>query len=130
MIEFPISISKNENGRYKIKSYLNDEILYKNLNLGDCLVKYKQGIITQGYIKDLISKKKEIKLKMFIDNFQVDSIENQDEIDLKNKLYFPRTMNCPHIKYYRDRFQLFSLYDKGIRLDSQSWYSVTPEVIF
>ncbi|KAL7721552.1 Trimethylguanosine synthase [Entamoeba marina] len=31
--------------------------------------------------------------------------------------------------YYKQRHSLFSLYDSGICLDDESWYSVTPEVI-
>jgi SAM-dependent methyltransferase len=32
-------------------------------------------------------------------------------------------------KYYAKRYSLFSLYDAGIQLDEESWYSVTPEQI-
>lgn len=32
-------------------------------------------------------------------------------------------------KYYRQRYQLFSLYDRGVLMDRESWYSVTPEKI-
>jgi len=32
-------------------------------------------------------------------------------------------------KYWAQRFHYFSLYDCGIRLDAESWYSVTPENI-
>ncbi|EDR29134.1 trimethylguanosine synthase, putative [Entamoeba dispar SAW760] len=31
--------------------------------------------------------------------------------------------------YYKQRYQLFSLYDKGILMDEEAWYSVTPEAI-
>lgn len=31
------------------------------------------------------------------------------------------------MKYYEQRYSLFSLYDRGIQLDDESWYSVTPE---
>eukprot|EP01091_Cochliopodium_minus_P010034 TRINITY_DN2606_c0_g3_i1.p1 TRINITY_DN2606_c0_g3~~TRINITY_DN2606_c0_g3_i1.p1 ORF type:complete len:344 (-),score=114.96 TRINITY_DN2606_c0_g3_i1:143-1174(-) len=30
-------------------------------------------------------------------------------------------------KFWKRRYQLFSLFDEGIRLDIESWYSVTPE---
>lgn len=33
------------------------------------------------------------------------------------------------LKYWRKRFSLFSRYDDGIRLDCESWFSVTPEKI-
>ena len=32
-------------------------------------------------------------------------------------------------KYWSQRRRLFSLFDKGIQLDKESWYSVTPEAI-
>ena len=35
----------------------------------------------------------------------------------------------PLKKYWLQRYSLFSLYDRGIILDEESWYSVTPEVI-
>jgi len=40
---------------------------------------------------------------------------------------FPKSQkNNP---YYVQRFYFFSLYDKGIQMDKESWYSVTPEEI-
>jgi hypothetical protein len=32
-------------------------------------------------------------------------------------------------KYWAQRFKLFSKFDQGIQLDTESWYSVTPELI-
>ena len=32
-------------------------------------------------------------------------------------------------KYWLQRYRLFSLFDQGIQLDEESWYSVTPEKI-
>jgi len=32
-------------------------------------------------------------------------------------------------KYWAQRYRLFSKYDEGIRMDEESWYSVTPEKI-
>ncbi|CAH1282036.1 unnamed protein product [Diabrotica balteata] len=32
-------------------------------------------------------------------------------------------------KYWRKRFSLFSKFDMGIKLDEESWYSVTPEIV-
>ncbi|KAJ3092964.1 Trimethylguanosine synthase [Quaeritorhiza haematococci] len=32
-------------------------------------------------------------------------------------------------KYWRQRYSLFSLFDKGIVMDEEGWYSVTPEKI-
>ncbi|PRP84311.1 hypothetical protein PROFUN_07612 [Planoprotostelium fungivorum] len=33
------------------------------------------------------------------------------------------------IKYHAQRYRLFSRFDEGILLDTESWYSVTPELI-
>ncbi|CAG2169711.1 unnamed protein product [Oppiella nova] len=35
----------------------------------------------------------------------------------------------PKSKYWHQRYRLFSRFDEGIRMDSESWYSVTPERI-
>lgn len=32
-------------------------------------------------------------------------------------------------KFYNDRYYLFSKYDRGIKIDDEGWYSVTPEPI-
>jgi len=32
-------------------------------------------------------------------------------------------------KYYDQRYRLFSKFDRGIRLDTESWFSITPECI-
>eukprot|EP00090_Calanus_glacialis_P029549 TRINITY_DN47417_c0_g1_i1.p1 TRINITY_DN47417_c0_g1~~TRINITY_DN47417_c0_g1_i1.p1 ORF type:complete len:339 (-),score=112.93 TRINITY_DN47417_c0_g1_i1:9-1025(-) len=42
----------------------------------------------------------------------------------------PELASMPHIsKYWAQRYRLFSKYDQGVRLDEESWYSVTPEKI-
>jgi trimethylguanosine synthase len=33
------------------------------------------------------------------------------------------------LKYYYNRYSLFSRFDEGIRIDTEGWYSVTPEKI-
>jgi len=50
---------------------------------------------------------------------------------LNNNISVPSELRAmPHIsKYWAQRYQLFSKYDEGIRLDEESWYSVTPEKI-
>lgn len=49
-----------------------------------------------------------------------DFLKNAPEIIQQNKKL---------IGYWKKRFSLFSKFDKGIRLDEESWYSVTPENI-
>jgi hypothetical protein len=33
------------------------------------------------------------------------------------------------LKYWRQRYRLFSMFDRGIKLDNEGWFSVTPERI-
>ena len=41
----------------------------------------------------------------------------------------PNMSESVDVKYFAQRYRLFSLYDRGCRLDSTAWYSVTPERI-
>jgi len=53
------------------------------------------------------------------------------QIDCHPNLQIPPELaSLPHIsKYWAQRYRLFSKYDQGVRLDEESWYSVTPEKI-
>lgn len=53
------------------------------------------------------------------------------QIDFHSNLQIPpEVASMPHIsKYWAQRYRLFSKYDQGVRLDEESWYSVTPEKI-
>ncbi|KAF7273595.1 hypothetical protein GWI33_013703 [Rhynchophorus ferrugineus] len=49
----------------------------------------------------------------------------------KKKIAYPPEMKADHRirKYWFRRFSLFSRFDEGIKLDEESWYSVTPEKV-
>ncbi len=32
-------------------------------------------------------------------------------------------------KFYKHRYYLFSKFDRGIKIDDESWYSITPEPV-
>ncbi len=32
-------------------------------------------------------------------------------------------------KFFKHRYYLFSKYDRGVKIDEESWYSITPETI-
>jgi trimethylguanosine synthase len=32
-------------------------------------------------------------------------------------------------KFYKNRYYLFSKFDRGIKIDDESWYSITPEPV-
>mmetsp|Transcript_26757 Transcript_26757/g.73607 ORF Transcript_26757/g.73607 Transcript_26757/m.73607 type:complete len:550 (-) Transcript_26757:377-2026(-) len=41
----------------------------------------------------------------------------------------PHDPNIVHDKYWAQRRRLFSRFDRGIQLDAEGWFSVTPEII-
>lgn len=56
---------------------------------------------------------------------------DQAEYDALSQLcmYHPSQFPPEMWKYWKHRYQLFSMYDEGCLLDEQSWYSVTPECV-
>jgi trimethylguanosine synthase len=48
---------------------------------------------------------------------------------IDTKIPNPHDASVVHDKYWAQRRRLFSRFDRGIRLDSEGWYSVTPEII-
>ncbi|XP_025421482.1 trimethylguanosine synthase-like [Sipha flava] len=58
--------------------------------------------------------------------------QNKNNHDLENfeKFGYTYLQNNPKLmKYWKKRHLLFSEFEKGIQLDEESWYSVTPEII-
>ncbi|XP_033118702.1 trimethylguanosine synthase-like [Anneissia japonica] len=50
-----------------------------------------------------------------------------DDPQIRN---YPEVVDNPELlKYWAQRYRLFSRFDKGIRMDKESWFSVTPEKI-
>ena len=53
--------------------------------------------------------------------------------DTNHNIYMDRSGPNPnkqiHDKYWVQRRRLFSRFDRGIQLDAEGWYSVTPEII-
>ena len=65
---------------------------------------------------------------------EVEVVENDQFYDVKSPApkyrNLPPIPSLPHMsKYWAQRFRLFSRYDEGVRLEPESWYSVTPERI-
>jgi len=52
-----------------------------------------------------------------------------ESIPLENEVANPHPTSIVHDKYWSQRRRLFSRFDEGIQLDSEGWYSVTPEAI-
>ncbi|KAL3284722.1 hypothetical protein HHI36_018867 [Cryptolaemus montrouzieri] len=65
-----------------------------------------------------------------------DETDNQKEISKRRKrkrkmvTYPPEIRDSAKLKkYWMRRFSLFSRFDEGVKLDKESWYSVTPEIV-
>lgn len=54
-----------------------------------------------------------------------DQLKCPVETPVKHK----KMKNDPLQKYYHQRYDYFSLFDEGIQIDEEGWYSVTPEII-
>ncbi|XP_071037645.1 trimethylguanosine synthase isoform X2 [Parasteatoda tepidariorum] len=62
----------------------------------------------------------------------VESLNNATEVlpEIPNETEASNVNNNPaYKKYWSQRYRLFSLFDEGIKLDEESWFSVTPEKI-
>lgn len=54
---------------------------------------------------------------------------SEDEKVSKSESANTVTISSTSKKFYKKRRYLFSKYDQGIKLDEESWYSVTPESV-
>jgi 16S rRNA G966 N2-methylase RsmD len=54
---------------------------------------------------------------------------NNNSIVVDTSIPNPHDPTVVHDKYWAQRRRLFSRFDQGIQLDSEGWYSVTPELI-
>jgi hypothetical protein len=52
---------------------------------------------------------------------------NRNVFDKGMKYLYRVPKDVPEIKFWNQRFYYYSKFDEGIRMDYESWYSVTPE---
>ena len=52
--------------------------------------------------------------------------KNSRRNDLQNQ-FTPQPKDPALNKYWKKRYFLFSKFDRGVKIDDESWYSVTPE---
>ena len=102
----------------KIHSYINHEEI-KNKKEGDIMENENNQNINNT-IKDPI-----LLIKKTLINFNTD--ESKFQRGRMNPEIFPEEEKKN--SYYVQRYYFFSLFDKGIQMDRESWYSVTPEEI-
>lgn len=65
--------------------------------------------------------RKKKKKKKSPNKLEIDTNDSEKPEEIRN--------NVKLKKYWLNRYRLFSRYDEGIKLDAESWYSVTPEKI-
>lgn len=76
---------------------------------------------------NLLNMTKDADMELTLHSVQTRSIKKRKP---KKKSKIPETMqNSTMLKYWLKRFSLFSRFDRGILLDHESWFSVTPEKI-
>jgi trimethylguanosine synthase len=68
------------------------------------------------------------------ENTAIDKLPQSEEPNLMDEMERKTTWKRDEIpneivKYYHQRYSLFSKYDEGIRMDYDGWFSVTPEKI-
>lgn len=79
-------------------------------------------------------EERSIVLKRSHESDSIDFTEdNEEKNDIKNKtndvFIKVNKKKKKQSKYWHQRYRLFSRFDSGIKLDAESWYSVTPERI-
>lgn len=92
-----------------------------------------------GAKSHVANKKKRKKLRKQGNNSQQGAVAQQQEGDMRpllsispsDEAMMPSYIkdNPELIKYWLQRYRLFSRFDNGIKLDEESWFSVTPENI-
>ncbi|XP_046472415.1 trimethylguanosine synthase isoform X1 [Neodiprion pinetum] len=97
------------------KDYNEDKNLSKNVSM-DVDAKFQDDVFEEKFTDDDIAKRIQKKKKRK---------QNKRNICLPPEVAGDRTL----MKYWVKRYRLFTKFDQGIKLDSESWFSVTPEKI-
>ncbi|CAG2120707.1 unnamed protein product [Medioppia subpectinata] len=102
------------------------------------LTSVAKGLIINSFINDSDSdsdgppEERPTLIKRQHENDSIDFAEEVSEKSGKQKETKVRKVvnnKKPKSKYWHQRYRLFSRFDEGIQMDSESWYSVTPERI-
>lgn len=62
-------------------------------------------------------------------NYDLSTDNQKNQNNTPNIPVTTKKKNDPLQKYYHQRYDYFSLFDEGIQIDEEGWYSVTPEII-
>ncbi|XP_035210944.1 trimethylguanosine synthase-like isoform X2 [Stegodyphus dumicola] len=90
----------------------------------------------QGFNKSFLEDEHESEeMKRYVNEDISSSQDEKEQLQgpmpeaCENEECMPDSSNKALNKYWHQRYRLFSLYDEGIQLDEESWFSVTPEKI-
>ena len=91
---------------------------------------FKQLLETHGniYVYNFTNENKH---KLFINRLKEVRFIVDDELFRKGRVNndIPEYESLPNENFWHQRYYFFSKYDDGIKMDYESWYSVTPEEI-
>ena len=93
----------------------------------NCLEQYGKIniIIKKDFSKIFISK---LQLIDFNDNFDLLFEKGKNNFS-KDEKKDENLSSVPDITFWYQRYYYYSKFDEGIKMDNESWYSVTPEII-
>ncbi|MCQ2815836.1 MAG: trimethylguanosine synthase [archaeon] len=94
-----------------------------------CLNYYQKKGFIQVILKDNVPNTYICKFRLvdFKDNF--DSLLEKGEKIRHGKINDENYNSAPNYTFWEQRYYYYSLFDEGIKMDYESWWSVTPEII-
>ncbi|VEN45917.1 unnamed protein product [Callosobruchus maculatus] len=138
-VEYKVKHIRHQNRQLKMRANKRPKHLYfdedgNGLSSKDNSEEMLRGILSDDSDNRLSSCDEETVL------LDATSVKNDDKVDdtpaskrkkRKRKPFLPPEIkeNAKLRKYWHRRFSLFSKFDQGIKLDEESWYSVTPELV-
>ena len=126
-------LNKKRNNKKKFKDFkenistettLEIKLLTNNTNKSD-IMEEEEGEIKTNEKNNGNNDSPILLIKKTLINFNTE--ESKFQKGRKNPQNFPEEEKSN--SYYVQRYYFFSLFDKGIQMDKESWYSVTPEEI-
>eukprot|EP00347_Sterkiella_histriomuscorum_P003508 403364031 len=109
------SYNKNRNEELPIADYQTDRL---NISV---------------HINKLTGKEKVVILKRTIKSFAYHADNYYRDSGSKRNNFTNQEIGLPQDKelkkFYKHRYYLFSKFDRGIKIDEESWYSITPETV-
>ena len=122
--------SKEKKDNLNYETTLEIMPLISNNKQNNLMSVEKNEIIENNkFLKDKLNSKDEEKILILIKKTYI-NFNTPEYLFTKGKKDLDKYPESEkYNNYFSQRFYFFSLYDKGIQMDQESWYSVTPEEI-